>query len=73
MTETILVINAGSSSIKFQVFAIWKAAISNASSRGRSKASARTRALSQRIPKAPFVIDESWPAADVDRCSGRAR
>lgn len=66
MAETILVINAGSSSIKFQVFAIWKGGHLERLLKGQIEGIGTRPHLVAKDTKGAVVIDESWPAADVD-------
>ena len=62
MTDAILVLNAGSSSIKFSVFAATPAASSRSCRADRSRASAPRRASRARTPPAKPVGEQRWEA-----------
>ena len=66
MTETILVVNAGSSSIKFQLFAIWKGGNLDRLLKGQIEGIGTHPHLIAKDPKGATLIDQSWPAAEVD-------
>ncbi len=65
MTETILVLNAGSSSIKFQLFAV--AAHDRLERRMKGQVEGigtRPRLLAKDV-KGETLVDETWPAGEV--------
>lgn len=66
MSETILVVNAGSSSIKFQVFAIWKGGHLDPLLKGQIEGIGTHPHLIAKDMRGSVVVDESWPAADID-------
>lgn len=66
MTETILVINAGSSSIKFQLFAIWEGGHLERRLKGQVEGIGTHPHLIAKDPHGAVLIDETWPAAEVD-------
>ncbi|CFX59627.1 Acetate kinase [Candidatus Filomicrobium marinum] len=66
MSETILVVNAGSSSIKFQLFAIRKGSDLERSLKGQIEGIGTHPYLIAKNPKGEVVIDETWPAPEVD-------
>jgi acetate kinase len=66
MTETILVVNAGSSSIKFQLFAIWKGGNLDRLLKGQIEGIGTRPHLIAKDPKGAVLIEQTWPAAEVD-------
>lgn len=66
MTETILVLNAGSSSIKFQLFAIWEGGHLERKLKGQIEGIGTHPHLIAKDTHGAVLIDETWPAAEVD-------
>jgi acetate kinase len=66
MSDTILVINAGSSSIKFQLFAIWKGGHLERLLKGQVDGVGSRPHLIAKDTKGAVLVDETWSAADVD-------
>ncbi|HEX2447290.1 MAG TPA: acetate kinase [Methyloceanibacter sp.] len=65
MSETILVVNAGSSSIKFQLFAIAAGDRLERRLKGQIEGVGVKPHLSAKGIKGETLIDETWPAAEV--------
>jgi len=65
MSETILVLNAGSSSIKFQLFAVGRDGLLERRMRGQVEGIGTRPRLLAKDGKEEILIDETRPAADV--------
>jgi acetate kinase len=65
MAETILVVNAGSSSIKFQLFEIGKGDRLKRRFKGQIEGVRTQPRLVAKDPDGQLLVDESWPAAEV--------
>lgn len=65
MAETILVINAGSSSIKFQLFAVTSSDCLERRFKGQIEGIGTRPRLIAISPNRQIIADEIWPAADV--------
>jgi acetate kinase len=65
MTETILVVNAGSSSIKFQLFAIWKGGHLERLLKGQIEGIGTKPHLIAKDTKGAVLVDQTWTADDV--------
>jgi acetate kinase len=65
MTDTILVLNAGSSSIKFQLFAIDAHDRLERRMKGQIEGIGMRPRLAAKGVKGETLVDETWPAADV--------
>jgi acetate kinase len=66
MSETILVVNAGSSSIKFQLFEIGRDDQLERRLKGQIEGIGTRPRLFATGTKREILIDETWPAAEVD-------
>lgn len=66
MSETILVVNAGSSSIKFQLFGVAAADQLERRLKGQFEGIGVQPRLFARDTTGEILIDETWPAAEVD-------
>ncbi len=66
MSETILVVNAGSSSIKFQLFAIGRDDQLERRLKGQIEGIGTRPRLIATGTNREILIDETWPAAEVD-------
>ena len=65
MTETILVLNAGSSSIKFQLFAVVAHDRLERRMKGQIDGIGTRARLMAKDVKGEALIDETWPAGEV--------
>ncbi len=65
MTETILVVNAGSSSIKFQLFAVGPHDQLERRFRGQIEGIGTRPRLVAKDVRGEILVDDSWPAAEV--------
>ena len=66
MTETILVVNAGSSSIKFQLFEVGARDRLERRFKGQIEGIGTHPRLMAKNPKERLLVDETWPAAEVN-------
>lgn len=66
MSETILVVNAGSSSIKFQLFLVRKGGDLERHLKGQIEGIGTRPHLIAKAPKGDVLIDKTWPALEVD-------
>jgi acetate kinase len=66
MTETILVVNAGSSSIKFQLFEIGTRDRLKRRFKGQIDGVGTHPRLLAKTPEGELLVDETWPAAEVN-------
>jgi acetate kinase len=66
MAETILVVNAGSSSIKFQLFEIDKGDRLKRRFKGQVEGIGTHPRLVAKDPEGQQLVDETWPAAEVN-------
>jgi acetate kinase len=65
MSETILVVNAGSSSIKFQLFSVGAVDQLQRRLKGQIEGIGAHPHLIAKGPKGEILIDKTWPAAEV--------
>ena len=73
MSETILVVNAGSSSIKFQLFEIGRDDRLERRLKGQIEGIGTRPRLIATGTNREVLTDETWPAAEVGTCARRAR
>ena len=66
MTETILVVNAGSSSIKFQLFEVGSRDRLKRRFKGQIEGIGTHPRLFAKDPEGKLLVDETWPAAEVN-------
>src|SRR6185437_14175642 len=66
MSQTILVVNAGSSSIKFQLFAVSARDHLERRLKGQIEGVGVKPHLSARGIKGETLVDEAWPSSEVD-------
>jgi len=65
--ETILVVNAGSSSIKFQLFEVSARDRLKRRFKGQIEGIGTHPRLFAKNPEGELLVDETWPAATADR------
>ena len=73
MADTILVVNAGSSSIKFQLFSVGERDRLQRLLKGQIEGIGVRPRLFAKGVKGETLIDQTWPGADVRRCACGAR
>jgi acetate kinase len=66
MTETVLVVNAGSSSIKFQLFEVGARDRLKRRFKGQIDGIGTHPRLLAKTPEGELLVDETWPAAEVN-------
>ena len=66
MTETVLVVNAGSSSIKFQLFEVGVRDRLKRRFKGQIDGIGTHPRLFAKDPEGKSLVDETWPAAEVN-------
>jgi acetate kinase len=66
MTETVLVVNAGSSSIKFQLFEVGARDRLRRRFKGQIDGIGTHPRLLAKTPEGELLVDETWPAAEVN-------